>query len=123
MKRLEALIAATIITAIVALGMLAIGVNALFNPNSVQASNTLASGVDRTSEQAPRANNPSDQAQITELQNELAQTQDQLNQANAQLDQMQQLLQALQQRGLIRITSDGRILIPRGGLGGGFGGN
>ncbi len=121
MKRLEALIAAAIVTGIIALGMLAIGVNALFNPNSVQASNSpsAAAAILTNPGTGQTASSAADQAQINQLQNEISQYQDQLNQANGQLQQMQQVLSALQQRGLIQITANGRILIPRGGFGGG----
>ncbi len=118
MKRLEAIIAATIITGLIALSMLLIGINSLLNPNTVKASDTPASTV------VNATNAGVDQAQIAQLQNLLAQYQErekqyqaQLDQANTQLEQYQQVLTALQQSGVIRITSDGRILLRRAGGG------
>lgn len=116
MKRLEAIIAAAIITGVVALSMLLVGINALVNPNSVTASDspsTTALNVTTTGV---------DQAQVTQWQNLISQYQSrekqyqaQLSQANTQLEQYQQVLSQLQTAGVIRITSDGRILLRRGG--------
>ena len=135
MKRLYAFIAAAIITGLVGLGMLAIGVNAALNPNTVAASN--APGDPATDVSAP---SPDAQAQVRQLQDLVAQYQDreqqyqaqldqenmqlqkyqaQLNQEDMQLQQYQQLLIELQRRGLIRINGDGSIQLPRRGLGGG----
>lgn len=115
MKRLEAIIAAAIITGLVALSMLLIGINALINPNSVAVSDSPAS----TALNATNTN--VDQAQVTQWQNLIAQYQGrekqyqaQLAQANTQLRQYQQLLGELQRAGVIQITSDGRILLNRG---------
>ncbi len=119
MKRLQAIIAAAIVTGLVALCMMLIGVNALLNPNTVQASNAPGSAAVSAANPAPNnvQNNGASAAQITELQNQIAQYQQQLDQANAQLGQYQQILQQLQQVGVIRITGDGQILL-RGGRGG-----
>jgi len=135
MKRLQALAAAAIITGLVGLGMLAIGVNAVLNPNTVAASNAPGDPATNVSAASPDA-----QAQVNQLQDLVAQYQNrekqyqaqlnqyqsreqqyqaQLNQADTQLQQVQQLLMELQRRGLIRINSDGSILLPRRGLGGG----
>ena len=118
MKRLEAIIAATIITGVVALSMLLIGINALFNPNSVAVNDSAVS----TALNTTTAN--VDQAQVAQWQNLIAQYRDrekqyqaQLDQANTQLQQYQQLLSELQSAGVIQITSDGRILLRRGGGG------
>ncbi len=121
MKRLYAFIAAAIITSLVGLGMLAIGVNAALNPNTVAVSN--APGDPATDVSAP---SPDAQAQVRQLQDLVAQYQDrekqyqaQLNQEDMQLQQYQQLLIELQRRGLIRINGDGSIQLPRRGQGGG----
>ncbi len=94
MKRILALVAAFVMTGLVALCMLAVGGAALFNPNSVPVSNSPSA----PSSVAASAD-PSTQAQVAELQNEIAQYQQQLDQANAQLQDYQNLLTALQQRG------------------------
>jgi hypothetical protein len=135
MKRLSALISAAIITGLVGLGMLAIGVNAAINPNTVAVSNAPGDPAADASVASPNA-----PAQTTQLQDLVAQYQDrekqyqaqiaqyqsreqqyqaQLNQASTQLQQYQQLLIEMQRRGLIRINSDGSILLPRRGSGGG----
>ena len=121
MKRLYAFIAAAIITGLVGLGMLAIGVSAALNPNTVAASN--APGDPATNVSAP---SPDAQAQVKQLQDLVAQYQDrekqyqaQLNQEDMQLQQYQQLLIELQRRGLIRINGDGSIQLSRRGQGGG----
>lgn len=122
MKRLEAIIAAAIITGVVALCMLLIGINALLNPNSVRASDAPTSAVLNASTGA------ADQTPISQLQNLITQYQNrekqyqdreqqyqtQLDQANAQIQQYQQVLAELQQSGVIRITNDGQILLRRG---------
>lgn len=135
MKRLQALAAAVIITSLVGLGMVAVGVNAVVNPNTVAASNAPGDPATDVSAVLPDA-----QAQVKQLQDLVAQYQDrekqyqaqltqyqtrdqqyqaQLNQAGTQLQQYQQLLVELQRRGLIRINGDGSILLPRRGSGGG----
>jgi peptidoglycan hydrolase CwlO-like protein len=122
MKRLQGLIAATLITGVVALGMVGIGVNAATNPDSVQVNDSPAQTAQAVSGTA------NDRAQVEQLQGLIKQYQareqqyeaeirslsQQLSDANAQANQARQILEALQQRGLIRITSDGQILL-RGG--------
>jgi len=124
MKRLQGLVAATLITGIVALGMVGIGVNATTNLTSVAVSDSPA----RTAQAAQAvASAASDQstAQIDQLQNLIKQYQSReeqyqaeikslsqkLSEASATADQAQQILQALQERGIIQITRDGRILL------------
>ncbi len=125
-KQFAALIAAILMTTCIALAILAVGGAALFNPNGTTASNSHVQA-----SQITGANTPQD-AQVQQLQSLIAQYQsreqqyqarekqyqEQLDQANAQVRQLQEqmqqaqfLLQALQQRGLITITSDGRIFI------------
>ena len=119
MKKIQALIAAAMITGLLGLGMLAIGVNAALNPNSVAASDTPGSASPAVSATTSQA-----QAQIAQLQNLIAQYQNrekqyqvQLDQADTQLQQYQALLAEMQRRGLIRINSDGSIQLPRRSLG------
>jgi peptidoglycan hydrolase CwlO-like protein len=136
MKRLQGLIAATLVTVIIALGMVAIGVNAASNSNSVPVSNSPAQASTATTSNVVNiSNSAADQAQIKQLQDTIKQYQDrekqyqdrekqyqtelakvsqQMNDATAQAQQLQQILVALQQRGVIRISDDGRISIPRG---------
>ena len=133
MKRLRGFIAATFITGLVAVGMVGIGANALTNPNSVAVSNAPAQSaqVAQTASVDQAANNAAtDQAtaQIEQLQTLIKQYQDreqqyqteikslsqQLSDANTTANQAQQVLMALQQRGIIQISQDGRIFL-RGG--------
>jgi hypothetical protein len=127
-KHLAAFTAATLMTACSGAAILAIGGVALFNQAGVTPAN-------KPSQAAKTADvSLASQSQVQQLQAEVAQYQarDQqyqareqqltqaLNQAQAsvqaqqqQTQQVQMLLLALQQRGLISITNDGRILINR----------
>ncbi len=127
MKRLQGLIAATLITGIVGFGMVGIGVNAASNTNTVAVSNSPAQAAQAAQAASSTASDQS-AAQIAQLQNLIKQYQSreqqyqteikslsqQLSDANATADQARQVLQALQERGIIQITRDGRILL-RGG--------
>ncbi|HSB88895.1 MAG TPA: hypothetical protein VLD63_02595 [Anaerolineales bacterium] len=123
MKRLLPFIAAFLVTGTLACGAMVVGVAAAVNPNGVPAA-------DSPSAMAPQANNAPGQAvdQIAQLQALVRQYQDretqyrdQLSQAQATIDNYQQILTELQQVGVLRITSDGRILV-RGPVGRGDGG-
>ncbi len=122
-KKFQALIAAVLITAMVGMGMLVIGVNALLNTNTVPVQN--APGASAPQVQAagqPAANtanvqNQQYQDQINQLQSQIQDLNNQLDQSNQQVQQLQSVLTALQQRGVIRIMPDGRILIRQGGSG------
>ncbi len=140
MKTLPALLFALGITAVVAVAMVVIGSNALVNPNTTPITNSppssnVAAVSLNTSSQAADPPAASQTAQLQQLQALVTQYQDrekqyqselnqsiqqlndantQLQQANAEIQQFQQLLQLLQERGLIRITSDGQIYV-RGG--------
>lgn len=118
-KQIMALLVALLMTACVGGSMFAIGGAALFNKNGVQVSNSPA--------QAAQVSNASSsqQDQIAQLQSLVSQyqqreqqLQQELSQANAQVQQDQQMIQqvrlllsALQQRGVISISNDGRIFI------------
>ncbi len=124
MKRLQGIIAATLITGIVGFGMVGIGVNAVSNPNSVAVSNSPAQTAQTTQTVASSASDQTT-AQINQLQSLVKQYQSReqqyqteikslsqkLSDANAVADQAQQILQALQQRGIIQISQDGRIFL------------
>jgi TolA-binding protein len=125
-KPIIATFIALFMTACVGVAIFAVGGAALLNKNGVQASNQPGQA------QPVSFNAAQDSSQVAQLQSLITQyqdrekqyqqreqqLQDQLNQANSQLGQTQQtvqqaqmLLQALQERGLIRITNDGRIFI------------
>lgn len=129
-KSLIAIIAALIITTCVGVGIFAIGGTAFLNKNGTAASNSPA----QATSSAAVLNSPQQSTQVAQLQSLVSQYQDrekqyqqreqqmqsQLDQANAQIQadqqtvqQAQTILSALEERGLIRITSDGRIFITR----------
>lgn len=136
MKRLQGLIAAAVTTIVISLGMLVIGADAATNTNrapvndtpaqAAQASLAKTSSTNATANTAT-ATDPA-QAQIAQLQGLVKQYQDREKQyqaeiksqaqkladANNQAATFQQVLQALQERGLIQITRDGRIFVAGG---------
>lgn len=128
-KSMVAGLIAFLMTVLVAAAIFLIGGAALLNRNSVPLSTSpvQASGVSAVT-------SPGQTDQIGQLQSLISQYQDreqqyqqreqqlqsQLAQANTQIQQDQQmiqqvqrLLEALQQRGLIQVTSDGRIFITQ----------
>jgi uncharacterized protein YlxW (UPF0749 family) len=121
-KQVIALLSAFIITAIVALSMLVVGVNAAVNPNGVTASNSPTAAAVSAS-----TSTDSTQAQIAQLQAQVAQYQareqqyqaalasdnQQLDQAAQEMQMIQQLLAYLQNKGLIQITNQGQIIVTR----------
>ncbi len=137
MKHISALIAATIVTGLLAMGIFAVGVNAMSNQNRAPVFNSPQAAtngsVDSTSVNPSSSQQAQDlQAQIQQLQNLVSQYQgrekqyqdqlntvtQELNQASSQLQDFQNLLIALQQRGVISIQPDGTILIPHRFTGG-----
>jgi hypothetical protein len=113
MKRKQALFAAALITVLLALGLVAVGVNAAINPNSVPASDSPAGATIATTGDA--------QAQIDQLKGLIAQYQarekqyqQQLTQASTEVQQLQSILGQLQQAGIITIQRDGSITVGRG---------
>ena len=114
-KHLAAFAAALVMTALIAVAMLAFGVNALLNPNTVAAAQAAELPAGVSSDQATIDQL---QSRITEYQQREAQYQeeiqgatDQVNQLSQQNQQYQALLNALQNAGVIQITSDGRVFI------------
>ncbi len=131
MKRTPALIAAAIVTALIACGMLLIGANAVLNTSTVPIQDSpaaAAAAVTATPGQQEGNASVADSAQVAQLQNlieqykqreatlqsQLSDNQSQLDQANQQVQQLQSVLQALQARGVIRISPDGQIFIMAG---------
>ena len=128
-KSMIAILVALLITACVGGSILAVGGAAFFNPNGKPASNSPVQAIDASSSSSSQTTD-----QVAQLQSLVAQyqareqqyqqrekqLQDQLTQVNAQLQsdeqtvqQAQMILSALQQRGLIRITNDGRIFLTQ----------
>ncbi len=110
MKQIQALFAALVVTAIVAAGMLLIGVNAVLNPNTVPVQDAPAS-IGTNLSAAPALAPDATQAQVNQLQSQLNNVTQQLNQTQAQLQQDETILNELQRRGVIRIGSDGTVQI------------
>ena len=125
-KQFMAILAALFITACVGASIFAIGGTALINKNtgtlsdsSTQVTVISDSNLSQLDQVAQLQDLVSQyQAREQQYQQREQQLKDQLAQANAQNQQDQQLLQqvqtllgALQQRGLIRVSNDGRIFI------------
>ena len=119
MKKIPALIAVIITSAVIVLMMMVVGMNALLNPNTVTAASapgdSAATALTGDSAQVQQL-----QARIAEYQSREKQYQSQLNQveaslqqANSDLQQYQQVVDTLQQVGLIRIDQNGQISLPR----------
>jgi uncharacterized protein HemX len=103
MKHLSAWLAAFLITAVLGIGILVIGFNALSNRNTVTTQDSPAS--------AALAQTIST-GDTQQMQDQIAQYQAQLDQANQQIEQYQSLIAALARRGVIVIGDDGRIYLP-----------
>jgi len=114
---LPALIAALSMTIIIGLAILAFGLNALLNQNLsvAQAASQPDTEVatDLTTIQDLQAIMSQYQVRETQYQSELQQAAEQINEISQQNLQYQQLIQALQNAGLIQLTSDGRVFISR----------
>jgi predicted Rossmann fold nucleotide-binding protein DprA/Smf involved in DNA uptake len=128
-KPFMAVLIALLVTACVGASIFAIGGAALVNKNGVtasnsaaQASNVSAAASSQQADQVGQLQSLVSQYQDREqqyqqrekqLQDQLAQANTQIQQDQQTLQQVQMLLAALQQRGLIRLTSDGRIVITQ----------
>jgi peptidoglycan hydrolase CwlO-like protein len=122
MKQFTAILAALVITSVIAFGMFSIGANALTNKNTVplasapagSTSTTGNSSQDSTQTQVQQLQSLVSQYQSREqqYQSQLNQLEQQVSRDNQQLQSYQQLLMVLQSRGVIAIRGDGTILIP-----------
>jgi len=132
-KHRTAIVAATLVTLVVCLGMFAIGASAAMNKNGVPVKDAPGSS-------SVAASTSVDSAQIAQMQNlitqyqqrdqqyqqreqqyqqreqqyqdQLSSAQQQLDQASNQLAQYQRVLQFLVDRGIIQVDSRGRIFLP-----------
>jgi hypothetical protein len=131
-KQVKAILAAMLITGVVAIFMAVIGVNAMTNRNGTVVSNLPPSAAVVTS--TDLSSLPADQqisqlqAQVDQLQADITQYQSreqqyqsaldsdnqQLQQYSSEIQMIQQLLAYLQNKGLIQITSQGQILVTGG---------
>jgi peptidoglycan hydrolase CwlO-like protein len=127
-KHVIAALIAVLMTACVGTSVFAIGESALLNQNGVppansakQASTAADMSVSQGSELDQLRSLVSQyqdherqyQAREQQLQDQLAQANAQIKQDQELVQQVQRLLGALEQRGMISITNDGRILINR----------
>lgn len=133
MKQLQAIVASIVVTGLIACVTVVIGGSALFSRPAVSVS-AATNAETVSSNAAPDASADTAQlrdlvnqyqgreqqlrAQLADVNKQLDEKDAQLSQANAQLDganqqiqQFQNLLEALQERGIIQITGDGRIRI------------
>ena len=124
-KIFPALLATLGMTVFIGLAFLALGLNALINPNVSVAKAAAQPDPQLTINQATiqdlQATISQYQDRETQYKKELQQAADQIEQIKQQNLQYQQLVQALQNTGVIRITQDGRVFIaPGAGVQSGF---
>lgn len=119
MKHVSAIITAFVITAVVGLGIMVVGVNALTNTNTVPLQNTpnasSAGNNLQTKSGNSAAQSASTSSDVQQLQQQVTDLQSQLNQAGQIIQQYQSLIIVLQQRGVISIDQNGNIYLPQGG--------
>jgi peptidoglycan hydrolase CwlO-like protein len=119
MKHVSAIITALVITAVVGLGIMVIGVNALTNTNTVPLQNSPnASSTGNnlsTTNGNISAQSTSTSSDVQQLQQQVSDLQSQLSQAGQMIQQYQSLIVVLQQRGVISIDQNGNIYLPQGG--------
>ncbi len=125
MKKLPAVIAVVVTALAAGVIVLAIGVNAFLNTVRPAQASTAADTQAVSAAAAP--DTAQADAQIAQLeariaeyqqreqqyQSQVNQLQDELQQANSGLNQYQVLFQDLQNMGVIRVSSDGQVSIPR----------
>jgi flagellar motor protein MotB len=119
-KTLPAYAAALGMTAVIALCILAFGLNALLNHNTVPVQAVAPqdaaalSGSESTQQlQDLQTQISAYQARETQYQTQLQQAADQINLLNQQKQQYQNLINSLQQAGVIQINPDGRVSLNR----------
>ena len=115
-KQIIAFLAAALITGMIALPMAVVGAAALTNRNSVPVSNSRSTSAasDPSISADAQAQIAQLQDQVTQYQAALQQADQQLNQAASQAQTIQQLLLYLENQGLIKIDSQGRISVTGG---------
>jgi len=119
-KQIVALLAAMLITGLIAMSMVVIGANAMTNQKGTAASNSPAAAGSTTtsSDQAQQiallqARVAQYQAREQQYQAALSSDNTQLTQAASEMQMIQQLLAYLQSNGLISIDSQGQITVTR----------
>ncbi len=121
-KTMPAFAAALGMTFVIALCILAFGVNALFNRNTVPVQAAAPSGaaalVSQDTAQQLQEQITQFQAREAQYKTQLQQAADQINQLSQQNQQYQNLVTYLQNAGLIQVAPDGRIYFNRNSSGG-----
>lgn len=121
-KPLMAALIALFVTVCIGTPIFVVGGAAFLNKNGVTASNSVQQASAVSSDQVAQLQGLVSQYQDHEqqyqqreqqLQQQLADANTQIQQDQQTLQQVQLLLRALQQRGLIRLTDDGRIVITQ----------
>lgn len=117
-KTIPALLAAFLITLCIGAIVLAVGGNALLNSNGIAISNPKDASAAQVSYADQSAQIKDLQAQVaeyqareTQYQTQLKDAAQQLRSANDTIQQFQSLLSALQSRGIITVSRDGRIFL------------
>jgi hypothetical protein len=110
-KQFSALIAALLITGFIALAMGVTSVNALLNKNGTVISNDPAAASSPAGTDLSQAQIAQLQTRVNEYQQREAQYQQLLQENQQQIQQYKQFVFAMQQAGLVRVRSDGTIVI------------
>ncbi len=116
-KHVPALIIAFGMTALVAVAMIALGANALFNNNVTSAEAAPAATEitvpDNATIEDLQAIITEYQAREVQYQAELTQAAEQLNQANTQVQQYESLVTELQTLGVITMDANGQVTVTQ----------
>lgn len=119
MKKIPALIAAFVMTLVMGALVLAVGANALLNPNTVAIAaapgdrgTAGTATVDATQVQQLQTRINEYQAREQQYQSQLNQATQKIQEANAEVRQYQQLFEELQQMGVIQVNRNGQIMVP-----------
>jgi TolA-binding protein len=123
-KTIPAYLAALVMTGLIGVCILAFGVSALLNRNTVPVQAAAPQGAvaaptsdlvvaGQVTDQSLRDQIAQYQARETQLQSQLQQAADQINQLSQQNQQYQNLVNYLQDAGVIQITPDGRVYVNR----------
>jgi flagellar motor protein MotB len=127
-KTMPAITAALFMTAVLALVIVSIGLNALFNRNTVPLQASAASPQDAAALNGAASTDTSSQdatvqqlqsliaqyqSRETQYQTQLQQAADQINQLTQQNQQYQSLIDALQNAGVIQINQNGQVFLNR----------
>ena len=109
-KNISALIAAVLVTALLAGGMYYMGNNALVTVDVIAASTQTAADNQKVLDEYQKRDNACT-SQIKTAAAKLASANQKIEQSNQQIKQYQAILDQLQQQGLVAIAPDGTVTI------------